>query len=201
MSGKAFFFTVVYKHGNLECHGLIEFPYIQSGCFLQPFQPVHQCIPVNVQLSRSFGNIQIVVKEVADGEHRLVIQFLKNVVVKCLLQKKIAQRRRKLVDQPPDSQTVVGGNSLIRFEYLPHGHGKLRFLVGLRQRAQRRSRVAVRNIGGYHSLCIQGIQKNFRLLTELRLCLIRICLLNNSQMSGIHGSDKNIIFRRQADSL
>ena len=53
---------------------MVELTQVQAGQLLDLLQTVHQGITVDKQLTRSLGNVQVVLKELIDGEQRLLIQ-------------------------------------------------------------------------------------------------------------------------------
>ena len=60
---------------------MIEFPQIQTGELLDLLQTINQSVTVNEQLPGSFGNVQVVLKELIDGEQGLLIQRLDGVLL------------------------------------------------------------------------------------------------------------------------
>ena len=77
--------------GNLEDDGVIELPQIQTGELLDLLQPVNQGIAVYEQLSGSFRYIQIVFKELLDGEQSLLIQALDGTLLEYFLEEHFTQ--------------------------------------------------------------------------------------------------------------
>ena len=64
---------VLFDHQcHLEGDGVIKFPQIQSRQLLDLLQPVHQGIPVHEELPGSLRDIEVVFKELVDGEERLL---------------------------------------------------------------------------------------------------------------------------------
>ena len=84
---------------DLEDNGMVKFPQVQTSQLLDLFQTVHQCVPVYKQLSGSFRNIQVVLKEALDGEQRFGVQAVDAVLLEDFLQEGIAQGGGQLVDQ------------------------------------------------------------------------------------------------------
>ena len=61
--------------GDLEGDGVIELPQIQAGQLLDFLQTIDQRVPVDKQLTRRLGYVQVVLKELVDGEQRLLVQL------------------------------------------------------------------------------------------------------------------------------
>ena len=74
-----FSYMCQYHHCQLECHGVFEFPDIQSKQLFQSFQPVDKCVSVQIELSGSFRNIQIIFVEFLYGILRLFIQIVRKL--------------------------------------------------------------------------------------------------------------------------
>ena len=56
------------------------------------------------ELSGRLGNVEVVFKELVDGEEGLLIQGVDGVLLKDLLEEHLAHHRGQLVDQPADAQ-------------------------------------------------------------------------------------------------
>ena len=52
------------------------------------------------QLPGSLGHVQVVFKELVDGEQSLLVQSIDGVLLKDLLEEHLAQDGRQLIDQP-----------------------------------------------------------------------------------------------------
>ena len=65
---------------------MVKFPQIQSRQLFNLFQTVHQRIAVNKQLAAGLGNVQVILKELLDGEQCLVIQAFDGTFLKYLAQ-------------------------------------------------------------------------------------------------------------------
>ena len=53
---------------------MIEFPQVEPGQLLDFFQAVNQRVAVHKQLTRGLGHIQIVLKELLDGEQGFLVE-------------------------------------------------------------------------------------------------------------------------------
>ena len=102
--------------GNLEGDGVVKLPQIQPGELLDLFQPVDQCIAVDEELPGSLGDVQVVLKELVDGEERLLIQRVDGVLLENLLEEHLAQSRGQLIDQTADAQVLVVDDVLLWYQ-------------------------------------------------------------------------------------
>ena len=93
---------------------MIELTEIQSGDLLDLLQTIHQSIPVDKQLSGSLGNIQVVLKELVDGEQGFLIQGIDGVLLKHLRQEDLAQGGGQLINQAAQAQVLIVDDALFR---------------------------------------------------------------------------------------
>ena len=70
--------------GHLEDDGVVELPQIQAGELLDLLQTIDQSIAVDKELSGGLGDIQVVLKELVDGEQSLLIQGVDGVLLEDL---------------------------------------------------------------------------------------------------------------------
>ena len=85
------------------------------------------------QLPSGLGDVQVVLKELVDGEQRLLIQRIDGVLLEHLLQKHLAQGGGQLIDQAADAQILVVDDIALGVEHLAHLDGDLGLLIGLGQ--------------------------------------------------------------------
>ena len=119
-----------HQQGHLEGDGVVKLPQVQSGELFDLLQPVDQGVPVDKQLARRLRNVQVVLKELVDGEQGLLVQGVDGVLLKHLLKEHLAQGGGQLVDQPADTQILVIDDALLRVEHPAHVDGDPRLLVG-----------------------------------------------------------------------
>ena len=60
---------------HLEDDGMVKLPQIKAGELLDLFQTVDQGVAVDEQLPGGFGNVQIVLEELVDGEQGLRMEM------------------------------------------------------------------------------------------------------------------------------
>ena len=100
-------FHIAYNHQrNLKCDGILEYAKIQSGTLLEFIQTIYQSITMNIKLSGCLGYIQAVLKELVDCDQSLLIKVIRGLAAENLLDKHLAQRDRKLIDQTADSREL-----------------------------------------------------------------------------------------------
>ena len=87
----------------LENDSMVKFPQIQASQLLDLLQAVHQGIAVYEELSGGFGHIQIVLKELIDGEQGFLIQAVNGVLLEYLAEEDLTQGSGQLVDQPANA--------------------------------------------------------------------------------------------------
>lgn len=83
--------VLLHHQRYLEGDGVIKLPQIQTRQLLDLLQPVHQRVPVDEQLPSGLGDVQVVLKELVDGEQRLLIQRIDGVLLEHLLQEHLTQ--------------------------------------------------------------------------------------------------------------
>ena len=88
------------------------------------------------KLSRSLRYIQAVLKELVDGEQRLLIERIDGILLEHLGQEDLTERRRQLVDEAADAEVFIVDDRLFRLEDLADLDGDLCLLVGIGQLAQ-----------------------------------------------------------------
>ena len=115
---------------HLEGNGIIELPQVQAGELLDLLQPVHQGVAVDEQLPGSLGHVQVVFKELVDGEQSLLVQSVDGVLLKDLLEEHLAQDGGQLIDQPADAQVLIVDDRLLGVEHLAHVDGHAGLLIG-----------------------------------------------------------------------
>ncbi len=85
---------------------------------------------MDVELTACLGNIQGILEEFVDGSQRLLIEVVRRLVREDLLDEHLAERNRKLINQPSDSKLAVGNDILLLEENLAHVERHPRLLVG-----------------------------------------------------------------------
>ena len=85
------------------------------------------------QLPGRLGHVQIVLKELIDGEQRLLIQGVDGILLENLLQEHLAQGGGQLIDQPADAQILIVDDIALGVKDLAHLDGDLGLLIGLGQ--------------------------------------------------------------------
>ena len=103
----------------LEHDGMVKLTQIQSGQLLDLLQTVNQRITMDKQLAGSFGHIQIVLKELVDGEQCLLIQRINGVLLENFTQVDLAQGSGELIDQAADTQILIVDDGLFSIKTLP----------------------------------------------------------------------------------
>ncbi|CAN4027001.1 Lipocalin-like domain-containing protein, partial [Dysosmobacter welbionis] len=118
---------------HLEGNGVVELPQVQARQLLDLLQPVHQSVPVDEQLPGGLGHVQVVLKELVDGEERLLVQCVDGVLFEHLLEEHLAQGGGQLINQPADAQILIVDDVLLRVKDLAHLNGDLCLLIALGQ--------------------------------------------------------------------
>ena len=67
---------LAYHQGHLEDDGMVELTQVKAGQLLDLLKAVHQRVAVDKQLARGLGHVQVVLKELLDGEQGLLVQRL-----------------------------------------------------------------------------------------------------------------------------
>ena len=89
--------VLAYHQRHLEDNGMVKLPQVQTGQLLDLLKTVDQGVAVYEQLPGSFGNIQVVLKELVDGEQRLMIQAVDGILLEHLGQEDLTQGGRQLI--------------------------------------------------------------------------------------------------------
>ena len=98
-------------------------------CIRDSLQTVHQRIPVDKQLPGGLGNVQVVLKELVDGEQSFLIQRVDGVLLENLLEEHLAQGSRQLIDQAADTQIFIVDDVLFGVKDLAYLDGDLSLLI------------------------------------------------------------------------
>ena len=85
------------------------------------------------QLPGGLGHVQVVLKELVDGEERLLVQCVDGVLFEHLLEEHLAQGGGQLINQPADAQILIVDDVLLRVKDLAHLNGDLCLLIALGQ--------------------------------------------------------------------
>ena len=85
-------YQILLDHqSHLEGDGVVELTQIQTGELLELLQTVDQSVAVDEQLSGRLRHVQVVLKELVDGEQSLVIQRVDGVLFEHFLQEHFTQ--------------------------------------------------------------------------------------------------------------
>ena len=95
---------------HLEGDGIVKLPEIQTGELLDLLETVDERISVDEQLSRRFGEDEVVLEELVDRKERLLVERVDGVLLEDLLQEHFAQCRRQLINEAADAETAYFAN-------------------------------------------------------------------------------------------
>ena len=112
---------------------MVEFSEVKSCELFDLFKSVNKCISVNEQLSRCFGNVQIVLEETLDSEQCFVVERLDRAFLENFLEEGFAECCREVVDKSCDTEVIVGNDRLVRIENLADFKCDLSFLERTRK--------------------------------------------------------------------
>ena len=105
---------IIYYHcSDLKGHGVFKNTEIKACTLLYLLQAIDQCVAVHVELARSLGNIEIILKKPIDRGSRIFVKGFRNLFPKYLFQKIFTQRKRETVDKPPDPKFIIRENRLL----------------------------------------------------------------------------------------
>ena len=105
---------IIYYHcSDLKGHGVFKNTEIKACTRLYLLQAIDQCVAVHVELARSLGNIEIILKKPIDRGSRIFVKGFRNLFTKYLFQKIFTQRKRETVDKPPDPKFIIRENRLL----------------------------------------------------------------------------------------
>ena len=100
---------------------MVKLTQIQTGKLLDFLQAIHQGITMDKELSGSFRNIQIVLKELIDGEQCFLIQAVNGILLENFRQVDLAQGGGQLIDQTANTQPLIVDDTLFSIEHLTSG--------------------------------------------------------------------------------
>ena len=89
---------------------MVKFPQVEAGQLFDLFQPVDKGVAVNEQFSGGFRHVQVILKELMDGEESLVVERIDRAGLEDLLEEGLTEGGRQLVDQPGDAEVVIADN-------------------------------------------------------------------------------------------
>ena len=116
--------VLTHHQCHLEHDRMVKLAQVQTGQLFDLLQAVHQSITVHKQLTGSFRNVQIVLKELINGEEGLLIQRIDGILLEHLRQEDIAQGSGQLIDQTADTQIFIIDDALFGIENLAYLDGK-----------------------------------------------------------------------------
>ena len=112
---------------------VLKFAQIETGQLLDLLKTVDQRVAVYEQLAGGLGNVQVVLKELLDGEQGLLIEAVDRAALKDLFEEHVAEVGGQLIDQSGDTEVVVADDGALGVEHLADLEGYHRFLEGMRQ--------------------------------------------------------------------
>ena len=182
---------VLFDHErDLEGDGVVELAQVEARELLDLLETVDERISVDEQLSRRFGEDEVVLEELVDREERLLVERVDGVLLEDLLQEHFAQCRRQLINEAADAEVFIADDVLLGVEDLADLDRHLRFLIGLREVAQvRRHRADTDDHG--------ALTVHAQRLFDLRGGLFKVAhlhivaeLLHEHHIVLAHGKDK-----------
>ena len=196
LSGRQVF---AYHQSHFEHNRMVELTQIQAGQLLDLLQTVHQGVTVHEQLTGGLRHIQIVLKELVDGEQSLLIQRVDGILLEHLRQEDVTQGGGQLVDQAANTQVLVVHDALFGIEHLTHFDSGLGFLVSIRKLAQMLSHSTDTNDGLDEQLAAEGILHVRGHLLQLTLSGMGGQLLDNSHVGFVDAEHEILeLVREQA---
>ena len=178
---------------DLEDDRVVKLTQVKAGELLDLLKTVHQRISVDEELAGGLGDVQVVLKELVDGEQRLLIERIDGILLEHLGQEDLTERRRQLVDEAADAEVFIVDDRLFRLEDLADLDGDLRLFVCVSQLAQ------VTGDGGDADHGLDEQLGPERLLDGLgrlqKLCLLRAGgeLLDDGDVRLVDGEDKVLL--------
>ena len=112
---------------------MVEFSKVKTRELLDLLKAVHESISVYEKLSRSFRNVQVVLKELLYSKERFVVERLYAAFLEHLFEESFAEGGGQVVYQPCYTEVVVRNYHLIGVEYLADFERGLRFLKAARK--------------------------------------------------------------------
>ena len=169
---------------------MVKLPQIQSRELFDLFQTVDQGVAVDKELPGGLGDVQVVLKELVDGEQGLLVKRIDGILLEHLAEEDLAQCGRQLVDQAADAQVFVVDDALFGVEHLAHVNGGLGFLVGIRQLAQMVGHGADADDGLDPQLVFQGVLHRLGDLLQVLGGRPAGDLLDDRHVAFVDGQDK-----------
>ena len=96
-----------HHQSHLKYDGVVKLTQIQTSQLLDLLKAVHQGVPVDKELTGGFGYIQIVLKELVDGEQSFLIQRINGVLLKYFRKEDVTQCGGKLINQSADTEIFI----------------------------------------------------------------------------------------------
>ena len=119
---------LLYHERDLEDDSVVEFTQIETCEFLDLVQSVNECVSVYEQLSRSLGNVEVVLEESLYREQSLVVEGLDRTLLEHFLEEGLTERCGQVIDKSRDAEVVVAYYVLLGVEYLADFDSYLSFL-------------------------------------------------------------------------
>ena len=122
--------VLLYHEGDLEDDSVIELAEVKTCELLDLFKSVNEGISVYEELSRSLGNVEVVLEELLDSEESFVVEGLDAAYLEHLVEEGLAEGRGEVVDKTGDTEIVVAYDHLVGVEYLADLESHLSLLEG-----------------------------------------------------------------------
>ena len=125
---------ILFNHkSDLEDDSVVELAQVETGELLDLVKTIYQSVTVYEQLSGGLGYIQVVLKELLDGEECLVVEGLDAALLEYFFEEGVAESCGEMIDKSCDTEVIVAYDVLVRIEYLADLKCGLSLLEGASQ--------------------------------------------------------------------
>ena len=116
--------------GYLEYDSMVKLAQVKTCELLDLFKAVNKGVSVNKQLAAGFGNVEVILKELLNGEECFLIEILDGALLEYLAQEHLAEGGGKLIDKTGDAEILIADDGLLGVKYLAYFKSYLSLLEG-----------------------------------------------------------------------
>ena len=114
----------------LEYDSVVELTQVKACELLDLLKAIDQSVSVNKQLAAGFGNVEVVFKELLNGEEGLLVEVFDGALLEYLAQEHLAKGGGQLIDKTGNAEVLIADDGLFGVEYLADLKSNLSFLEG-----------------------------------------------------------------------
>ena len=112
---------------------MLELTEVEACDLADLFKSVNKSVSMYEELSRGFGNVEVILEEALNGHKGLAVERLEASLLEYLLEEHLAESGRKLIDKSADTEVFVAYDVLLGLENLADVESYLSLLISARK--------------------------------------------------------------------